>query len=183
MNEQIPFKNVGKTYGPNPGYIRKLWLADVAQVSHIPDPVYLHGNNSLLVPSRMISFISEIVFYKMNFRNKTCVFEEGLSRDAAGEKFAQSISLSVSQVSLDHTAFLYANSSKRWIAFFQDHLGNARVMGSPALPVQMGYGSVIAADNNHSITLGTESTHPAWFLDAMPELSRVFSPGFSENFG
>lgn len=183
MNEQIPSQSIGKTYGPNPGYIRKLWLADASQVRHIPDPIYLHGNNSLLVPSRMISFNSDIVFYKMSFRNKTCVFEEGLSRDAAGEKFTQSISLSVSQVSVEHVSFLYTHSSKRWIAFFQDHLGNARVMGSPALPVQMGYGSVIGSDNNNSIALDTESTHPAWFLDAMPELSRVFGKGFSENFG
>lgn len=182
MSEQIPSQNIGKTYGPNPGYIRKLWLADATQVSYIPDPIYLHGNNSLLVPSRMISFFSDIVFYKMEFRNKTCVFEEGLSRDAAGEKFSQSISLSVSQASKEHVSFLYTNSSKRWITFFQDHLGNARVMGSPALPAQMGYGSVIGADNNHSISLGTESTHPAWFLDAMPELIRVFNVGFGENF-
>lgn len=182
MSEQIPFQTVGKVGGPNPGFVRKLWLIDSRKVEYIPDAVYRTGDNSLLVPSRMISFFSEPLLFDMKFKNKECTYQEVPASNEAGIKYTQSIQFSISQMSLVNTTWLFDNVNTRWIAFFQDHLGVVRIAGNTFTPMTMNFGSQLAADGNTSVSLVCESTHPAWFTDSMPALQRVFASGFGENF-
>lgn len=182
MNEQLPFQTVGKICGPNPGFVRNLWLVDARKVEHIPDPKYLLGNNSLLVPSRMISFFSEAFLFRMKFRNKECTYQEASSMSEAGIKYTHSIQFSISQLNLQNTTWLFDNVNTRWIAFFQDHLGNNRIAGSPSIPMMLNFGSQLTTDSSTSVSLVCESTHPAWFSDSLPDLQRLFTSGFGENF-
>jgi hypothetical protein len=182
MSEQLPFQNVGKVCGPNPGFVRSLWLVDARQVEHIPDPIWQYGNSSLLVPSRMISFFSDVMVYRMKFRNKECTYQEPPSPSDAGVKYTQSIQFGISQLNLENTSWLFDNVNTRWIAFFQDHLRNTRVAGSTSIPMVMNFGSQLGSENNTTVSLVCESTHPAWFTDSLPALNRVFESGFSDSF-
>ena len=182
MSEQLPFQTVGKVCGPNPGFVRSLWLVDARKVEHIPDPIWQFGNNSLLVPSRMISFFSDVKAYQVKFRNKECTYQEPTGMSEAGIKYTQTIQFGISQLNLQNTSWLFENSDTRWIAFFQDHLRNNRIAGTTAIPMVMSFGSQLGSENGSSISLVCESTHPAWFSDSPPALQRVFESGFSDSF-
>lgn len=182
MSEQLPFQTVGKVCGPNPGFVRNLWLIDARQVEYIPDPVWQYGNSSLLVPSRMISFFSDPLVYRIKFRNKECTYQEPASDSEAGVKYTQSIQFGISQLNIQNTSWLFDNVNTRWIAFFQDHLRNNRIAGIPSIPMIMNFNSQLGNENNISVSLVCESTHPAWFADAPPVLNRVFESGFSDVF-
>jgi len=182
MSEQLPFQTVGKVCGPNPGFVRSLWLIDARKVEYIPDPIWQYGNNSLLVPSRIISFFSDATVYRMEFKNKDCTYQEPATTSEAGIKYTQSIQFGISQLNLQNTSWLFDNANTRWIAFFQDHLRNNRIAGAVSIPMAMNFSSQMGGENNTNVSLVCESTHPAWFTDSMPALERVFSSGFGESF-
>lgn len=182
MSEQLSFQTVGKVCGTNPGFVRKLWLIDARKVEHIPDPIYQLGNNSLLVPSRLISFLLEPLVFRMTFKNKECTYQEVAAGSEAGIRYTQSIQFGVSQVNIENTAWLMDHIHTRWIAFFQDHLGNVRIAGTTALPMTLSFSSQLTSDNNTMISLVCECTHAAWFTDSLPKLQRVFTSAFGENF-
>lgn len=182
MSVELPYQTIGQVCGPNPGFVRNLWLVDARKVGHIPDPVYQFGNNSLLVPSRLISFFLDPLLFRMKFKNKECTYQEVAASSEAGIRYTQSIQFSISQLNAGHTAWLMNHVHTRWIAFFKDHLGNVRIAGTTALPMTLNFGSQLAADNSTTVSLVCECTHAAWFTDSLPSLQRVFTSAFSENF-
>jgi|GEM_PF-5605667 len=183
MSVPLPIQTIGKACGPNPGFVRKLWLVDSRQVQHAPDPLYLAGNDSLLVPSRMISFFSEAKFFNMAFRNKECFFNEALVRGESGTKFTQAIQFTFPRTSIFTNAWMVDNINTRWIVFFEDHLHEVRILGTPSLPADLVISSVLNADKTTSAQLSCESLHSAYYTDSMPDLERIFGSGFGESFG
>jgi hypothetical protein len=131
----------------------------------------------------MISFFLPATFHEIKFGNKECTFQEVLTRTQAGAKFGQSISFQIPKVSIENVAWLYENVATRWIAFFQDHAGRTRILGDPSLPCELSFSSVVNSDSSSAVSLSCESSHPAYFTDSMPDLERIFSPGFGESFG
>jgi len=116
------------------------------------------------------------------FRNKECLFNESLTRTEAGPKLTQTIQFTLPQSMIETDTWIMDNVNTKWIAFFEDHLRKIRILGSPSIPAELGFGSMISADKSATFSLRCEATHPAYHTDAMPALERVFSSAFGESF-
>ncbi|MDF7817387.1 hypothetical protein P1X15_07270 [Runella sp. MFBS21] len=152
----------------NAGYVRTLYLLDIAHLEGIIDPLTFPNHlNSLTIPSNGLIIPVGCNVDKLGFQPKSCLFTETTGRDANGIYYDANFVLEFPRDRVEVLSWVQATRYREYAAIWEDYNGTAYLTGCHEMGLEVQSSRSVASRNAVTLSITGRFGFPSYYLETI----------------